>query len=124
MHGHAPNFNGAFMKRFCGENAGHLKTAGIVIVLLILAGHTHGQGTTGTGSQGFQNATTEVKNYFKYAVDLMYAIGGVSGIVGAIKVYNKWSAGEPDTAKVASSWFGACIFLVVVATILKGFFNL
>jgi len=52
-----------------------------------------------------------------------YAIGAIVGLVGAVKVYTKWSNGEPDTAKVASSWFGACIFLVVVATILKGFFN-
>ncbi len=53
----------------------------------------------------------------------MYAIGAIVGLVGAVKVYNKWSAGEPDTAKVASSWFGACIFLVVVATVLKSFFG-
>lgn len=35
----------------------------------------------------------------------------------------KWSHGDHDTSKVAAAWFGACIFLVVVAAILKGFFN-
>lgn len=76
-----------------------------------------------TGSSGITNATSQVKGYFSIGVDLVYAIGAIVGLVGAVKVYNKWSNGEPDTAKVASSWFGACIFLVVVATILKGFFG-
>ncbi|MCE8577430.1 DUF4134 domain-containing protein, partial [Bacteroides fragilis] len=28
----------------------------------------------------------------------------------------------PDTSKTAASWFGACIFLIVAATILRSFF--
>jgi len=72
---------------------------------------------------GLTAAETAVKGYFPAAVNLMYAIGALVGIVGAVKVYNKWSSGDQDTSKVASSWFGACIFLVVVATILKGFFK-
>ena len=39
-----------------------------------------------------------------------------------IKVYNKFSSGDPDTSKTAASWFGACIFLIVAATILRSFF--
>lgn len=76
-----------------------------------------------SGETGITNATQEVRRYFSVGVDLVYAIGAIVGLVGAVKVYNKWSNGEPDTAKVASSWFGACIFLVVVATVLRGFFG-
>ena len=43
-------------------------------------------------------------------------------LVGGIKVYQKFSSGAPDTSKTASSWFGACIFLIVAATILRSFF--
>lgn len=53
---------------------------------------------------------------------LCYAIGAVVGLVGGIKVYNKFSSGDPDTSKTAASWFGACIFLIVAATILRSFF--
>jgi len=60
---------------------------------------------------------------FDTGCDLMYAISAVVGIIGAIKVFNKWNAGEPDTNKVAAAWFGSCIFLVVVATVLKSFFG-
>ncbi|WGQ12618.1 DUF4134 domain-containing protein [Pedobacter gandavensis] len=76
-----------------------------------------------SGTAGIQQATTEVKSYFNSGTNLMYAIGAVVGLVGAIKVFNKWNAGEPDTSKVASAWFGSCIFLVVVATVLKSFFG-
>lgn len=76
------------------------------------------------GNQGIQEATNRVKGYFDAGCDLMYAIGAVVGIVGAVKVFNKWNAGEPDTNKVAASWFGSCIFLVVVATVLKSFFGI
>jgi hypothetical protein len=73
---------------------------------------------------GMQNATTEVKGYFTAGTNLMYAIGAIVGIVGAVKVYNKWNAGDQDTMKTASSWFGSCIFLIVVTAMLKGFFNI
>lgn len=75
------------------------------------------------GNAGISEATSLIKGYFNTGIDLMYAIGAVVGLIGAIKVYNKWSAGDNDTTKVASSWFGACIFLVVVATVLKSFFK-
>ena len=58
-----------------------------------------------------------VKSYFEPAVRLIYAIGAVVGLVGAIKTYNKFSSGDPDTG-----WFGSCVFLIVAATVLKSFF--
>ncbi len=76
------------------------------------------------GNAGIQEATNKVKGYFDTGCDLMYAVGAVVAIVGAIKVFNKWNAGEPDTNKVAAAWFGSCIFLVVVATVLKSFFGI
>ena len=53
---------------------------------------------------------------------LIYAIGAVVGLIGGIKVYGKFSSDDPDTSKTAASWFGACIFLIVSATILRSFF--
>jgi len=75
------------------------------------------------GNAGIQAATTNLTGYFATGVTLMYAIGAVLGLVGAIKVYQKWSHGDHDTSKVAASWFGSCIFLVIVATVLKSFFG-
>jgi hypothetical protein len=75
------------------------------------------------GNSGITAATSQVKGYFSTGTSLMYAIGAIMGLVGAIKVFKKWNDGEHDTGKVASSWFGSCIFLVVVATVLKSFFG-
>ena len=76
----------------------------------------------GSGTAGITEATTMVTSYFEPATKLIYAIGAVVGLIGGIKVYNKFSSGDPDTGKTAASWFGACIFLIVAATILRSFF--
>lgn len=76
------------------------------------------------GNTGINQANTMVRSYFDTGVNLMYAVGALLGLIGAIKVYQKWSHGDHDTGKVAASWFGSCIFLVVVATLLRSFFGL
>jgi hypothetical protein len=75
------------------------------------------------GVAGINQATSQIQRYFSAGANLMYAIGAVMGIVGAIKVYNKWNAGEPDTNKLAAAWFGSLIFLVVVVAIIESFFG-
>lgn len=76
----------------------------------------------GNGTAGINEATQMVTSYFDPATQLIYAIGAVVGLIGGVKVYNKFSSGDPDTSKTAASWFGACIFLIVAATILRSFF--
>ncbi|WP_117178686.1 DUF4134 domain-containing protein [Mariniflexile rhizosphaerae] len=76
----------------------------------------------GNGTAGINEATQMVTSYFAPATQLIYAIGAVVGLIGGVKVYNKFSSGDPDTSKTAASWFGACIFLIVAATILQSFF--
>jgi hypothetical protein len=94
------------------------KTAVLVIASSTIAVSVLAQ----DANTGITSATDNVKGYFANGVNLMYAIGAILGLVGAVKVYQKWSHGDQDTSKVAASWFGSCIFLVVVATILKAFF--
>jgi hypothetical protein len=76
----------------------------------------------GNGTAGITEATQMVTSYFDPATKLIYAIGAVVGLIGGVKVYSKFSSGDPDTGKTAASWFGACIFLIVAATILRSFF--
>ncbi|MDB5131761.1 MAG: hypothetical protein JWR02_1510 [Mucilaginibacter sp.] len=95
------------------------KTICAAFVLLLISLSAFSQ----DGNAGINEATNQVKGYFATGTNLMYAIGAIVGLVGAIKVYKKWNDGEHDTGKVASSWFGSCIFLVVVATVLKSFFG-
>ena len=75
------------------------------------------------GNAGINEANTKVRSYFDTGTNLMYAVGAVVGLIGAIKVYSKWNHGDHDTGKVAAAWFGSCVFLVVVATVIKSFFG-
>src|SRR5471030_368966 len=100
---------------FKGNRKGLIISAALVLFSVVVKAQD--------GNAGINAATTQVKSYFAAGTNLMYAIGAIVGLIGAIKVYNKWNHGEPDTGKVASSWFGSCIFLVVVATVLKSFFG-
>ncbi len=91
----------------------------VLSVVLFAAVSTFAQGN---GIGGITEATNMVTSYFDPGTKLIYAIGAVVGLIGGIKVYNKFSSGDPDTGKTAASWFGACIFLIVAATILRSFF--
>jgi len=104
-----------FLKRSVRSAYGSV--ASLTAVLLMIAGNAFADGKAGVTA-----ATTEVQGYFDVGTKLMLVIGAIVGIVGAIKVYQKWNAGEQDTQKVASAWFGSCIFLVVVTAVLRAFF--
>jgi hypothetical protein len=101
-------------KRFMSKKSFLLSAA-----LLLAASAAVAQGN---GSAGISEATSMVTSYFEPATKLIYAIGAVVGLIGGVKVYGKFSSGDPDTSKTAASWFGACIFLIVAATILRSFF--
>lgn len=93
-----------------------------ITMLLLMAITAIGAYAQGNGMAGINEATKMVTSYFDPGTKLIYAIGAVVGLIGGIKVYNKFSSGDPDTSKTAASWFGACIFLIVAATILRSFF--
>ncbi len=76
------------------------------------------------GNAGINEANTKVRSYFTSGTNLMYAVGAIVGLIGAVKVFQKWNAGDHDTGKVAAAWFGSCVFLVVVATVIRSFFGI
>src|SRR5215207_3210212 len=75
------------------------------------------------GNAGINEANSKVRGYFSAGTNLMYAVGAIVGLIGAVKVFQKWNAGDHDTGKVAAAWFGSCVFLVVVATVIRAFFG-
>lgn len=76
------------------------------------------------GLAGINEANEKVRSYFDSGTKLMYAVGAILGLIGAVKVFQKWNNGDPDTGKVAAAWFGSCVFLVLVATVIKSFFSI
>ena len=117
------NNKGIYKSKEIRTKGRFLKGWGIVFLMVVtLRDFVYGQ--TADGNAGINQANTFVRSYFDSGVNLVYAIGALVGLIGAIKVYQKWNHGDHDTGKVAAAWFGSCIFLVIVATVLKSFFGL
>lgn len=94
----------------------------LALAMLASSVEVFAQRNSTQGVQAFREATTIITNYFEPASNLALAIGAVVGIIGAVRVYNKWSSGDPDTMKAATAWFGACIFLLLSGAVIKAFF--
>ena len=49
----------------------------------------------GNGMAGINEATSMISSYFDPGTKLIYAIGAVVGLIGGVKVYGKFSSGDP-----------------------------
>jgi uncharacterized membrane protein YidH (DUF202 family) len=118
----SPKKEGKVKMKTCIRNPHRVswRALAMTAVIIVIAKIAEAQ----DGNAGINQANTQVRSYFESGTTLMYAIGAILGLIGAIKVYSKWNSGDQDTSKVAAAWFGSCIFLVVVATIIKSFFGM
>lgn len=76
------------------------------------------------GAAGIDAASSELSTYMDPLGSMIMILGGIVGLVGAVRVYLKWNAGDQDVQKSVMGWFGSCIFLVVSGAIVKAFFGL
>jgi Domain of unknown function (DUF4134) len=94
-------------------------------LVLAIAGGARARAQTADGNNGINQANTLIRSYFQTGTQLMYAIGALVGLVGAVRVFVLWNSGHRDEMnKAAAAWFGSCIFLVVVTLIIQSFFGL
>lgn len=107
------------LRKFIGQKSSVICTL-LVQICMVISYEVSAQ----DGLAGINEANQQVRSYFDAGTELMYAVGAILGLIGAVKVYQKWNAGDPDTGKVAAAWFGSCVFLVVVATVIKSFFGI
>ena len=89
-------------------------------ILTVLAARTFAQ----SGVNGLNTATSTLQTYVDPVTNITLVIGGIVGIVGAIRVYSKWNSGDQDINKELMGWGGSCVFLVVSALVIKSFFGL
>jgi hypothetical protein len=89
-------------------------------VALVLSAQAFAQ----SGVNGLNTATTTLKTYVDPVTNITLVIGGIVGVVGAIRVYSKWNSGDQDINKELMGWGGSCVFLVVSSLVVKAFFGL
>jgi len=75
------------------------------------------------GNNGINQANSMVRSYFDSGANLVYAVGAIVALIGAVRVHSKWNSSHSEAAKEAALWFGGCVFLVVVTTVIKSFFG-
>jgi len=98
--------------------------AGLLMAAVIIVYQTT-YAQTADGNNGINQANTMVRSYFDAGTQLLYAIGAVVGLIGAFRVYKAMQGGhQNDVGGIAAAWFGSCIFLVLVSTVLRSFFGL
>lgn len=64
-----------------------------------------------SGSSALMVASSQIKRYVNNLSVLTRSIGGVVGIIGAIKVYNLWALGDRKYYRAFYSWAWAMLFL-------------
>ena len=80
--------------------------------------------TFAQGAAGIDAASSELATYMDPLGNMMMILGGLVGLVGAVRVYLKWNSGDQDVQKAVMGWMGSCIFLVVSGVVVKAFFGI
>lgn len=78
---------------------------------------------TATPDAAIKGASDAICKMTSSVQTLVYALGAVIGLIGAVRVYGKFQSGDQDTQKAAMGWFGAALFLILVGTTIKTFFG-
>lgn len=97
-------------------------TKGLFLASLLLLSNVAFAQSGGAGA--ITTATSDIEEYVEPVSNLVQMIGAVVGIVGGVRIYNKWNNGDQDVNKELIGWGGACIFLLLVPTVIQAFFGL
>ena len=74
------------------------------------------------GAGALTNANTQIRTYWAPLRLLIQGVGGVVGVVGGLRIYNKWTNGDQDVNKELIGWGGACLFLIIAPQFVSAFF--
>ena len=103
---------------------GIFKTKLLLAVISALISVTSWAQTSNAFSTALDTASTEIGSVVDSVAQLMLYVGGVVGVVGAIRIYLKWNNGDQDVTKAIVGWGGACLFLVLSGGVIKLVFGI
>lgn len=78
--------------------------------------------TSSFAGDALGDAATTIGDYFDGTQSLMFAIATLVGLIGGIRIFNKWNNGDKDINKEIIGWAGACVFIVLVPTFVQAIF--
>lgn len=78
--------------------------------------------SSGAGAGAIEGATSEVTTYYNPLKKFIWVVAGVLGLVGAIKVYNKFNSSDPEASKNAAAFVGSGIALYAAEVFIRKMF--
>lgn len=63
------------------------------------------------GSDALNGATAEIRSYYTPVKSLIWVVAACLGLVGAIRLYNKFTSSDPESSKHAAGFLGGGIAL-------------
>lgn len=74
------------------------------------------------GASAITDATSEIKAYYTPIKGLVWIVAGCLGLVGAIRVYNKFTSSDPEASKNAAGFLGGGIALYAAEVFIRKMF--
>ncbi|PRY27814.1 uncharacterized protein DUF4134 [Spirosoma oryzae] len=68
-------------------------------------------------------ATMEVSGGYRQFKTFSKGVSAICACVGAIRVYSKFSSGDPDMRRGVLVWFGAALFAALLPSVLDALFR-
>jgi len=65
-------------------------------------------------AQDISPATMQVSGGYRGFKDLAKSVAAICALIGAIKVFTKFSSGDQDVKRSATVWFGGCFFAILI----------
>lgn len=103
---------------------GIFKTKLLLAVVSALISVSSWAQTSNAFSTALNTASAEIGSVVDSVSKLMLYVGGVVGVVGAVRIYIKWNNGDQDVTKAIVGWGGACLFLVLSGGVIKLVFGI
>lgn len=77
-----------------------------------------------SGITALSSANSTIRSYWDPMKLIIAGIGAIVGVVGAVRVFNKWNSGDNNIGKEVVAWGGSALFLVIAPSFIGSFFGL
>lgn len=94
----------------------------LFLAILLTAWQETAYSQSSGGAGAITAATTEVSSFYDPAKKFIWALSAVLGLVGAVKLYYKFTNNDPESSKHAVGFLGGGIALFVAEVFLRKMF--